>query len=175
MTGPRRIRGAVRPGGLRARLGGPWRVAVVDGSMRPAIEPDDWLLVDPTVSSWPRRGAIVVFREPGSDLLAIKRVAARPGDWVPFADGWLQLADDEAWLIGDATDEALEASGAGHAIDSRRYGPVPVGALVGRAWFRYWPGRAAGPLRSGPDDLLARGRGGIIPAPPATGGGPPVP
>ena len=95
---------------------------------------------------------MVVFREPGSDLLAIKRVAARPGDWVPFADGWLQLGEDEAWLLGDATDAELEAAGAGQAVDSRRYGPVPVGALVGRAWFRYWPWRRIGRLPPDPQD-----------------------
>ena len=115
--------------------------------MRPTIDPGDWLLVDPTTRRWPRRGAIVVFREPGSDLLAIKRVAGRPGDWVPFADGWLQLADDEAWLTSDADDAELEAAGLGHAVDSRQYGPVRVDALVGRAWLRYWPGRRIGPLR----------------------------
>ena len=118
--------------------------------MRPTIEPGDWLLVDPTVARWPRRGVIVVFREPGSGLLAIKRVAGRPGDWVPFADGWLQLGDDEAWLIGDATEASLAEAGDGPAIDSRRYGPVPVDALVGRVWFRYWPGQRIGRLPADP-------------------------
>jgi signal peptidase I len=131
-------------------------VAVVDGSMRPAIEPGDWLLVDPTTARWPRRGSTVVFREPGSDVLAIKRVAARPGDWVPFGDGWLRLGEDEAWLLGDATDAELTASGSGGAVDSRRYGPVPVAALVGRAWLRYWPLRRAG--------RIARGRSVPYPA-----------
>jgi signal peptidase I len=152
---------------LRVRrdgLAGPWRVAVVEGSMRPAIEPGDWLLVDPTVARWPRRGSIVVFREPGSDDLAIKRVAARPGDWVPFADSWLQLADDEAWLIGDATDEALQGAGFAPAVDSRRYGPVPLEALVARAWFRYWPSGRIGRIGRSPADLLARGREGRVPS-----------
>ena len=72
--------------------------------MTPSIEDGDWLLVDPTVGRWPRRGTVVVFREPGSNVLAIKRVAGRPGDWIPFADGWLRLADDEAWLLSDADD-----------------------------------------------------------------------
>jgi signal peptidase I len=107
--------------------------------MGPAIGAGDWLLVDPTVDHWPRRGSVVLFREPETGLLAIKRVVARPGDWIRFADGWLELADDEAWLQGDATDEALEATGHGRAVDSRRYGPVSIEALVGRAWFRYWP------------------------------------
>ena len=124
--------------------------------MRPAVDPGDWLLVDPTTRRWPRRGSVVVFREPLTDVLAIKRVAARPGDWVRFGDGWLQLADDEAWLLGDATGEDLASAGMGVALDSRRYGPVPVGSLVGRAWFRYGPLRRAGRIAAGPAELLGR-------------------
>ncbi len=111
------------------RLRGPWRVAVDEASMRPAIEPGDWLLVDPTVRRWPRRGSIVVVREPGSDLLVIKRVAGRPADVVRTEFGPLRLAPDEAWLEGDAP--------ASH--DSRHYGPVAVDRLVARAWLRYAP------------------------------------
>lgn len=119
--------------------------------MAPAIQPGDWLLVDPTTARWPRRGAIVVFREPDSDVLAIKRVAARAGQRVDLDAGHLILAPDEAWLVSDANDAALLAAGVGQPIDSRRYGPVPVANLVGRAWFRYGPlariGRLAGPNR----------------------------
>jgi signal peptidase I len=129
----------IRTAGLPERLRGPWRVAVTEASMRPAIEPGDWLLVDPTVDRWPRRGSVVVFREPDSDALAIKRVAAGPGDRVPYADGYLILAADEAWLLSDANDAELMAAGLGEPVDSRRYGPVPVDLLVGRAWFRYAP------------------------------------
>ena len=107
--------------------------------MRPAIEPGDWLLVDPTTRGWPRRGTVVVFREPDSAELAIKRVAGCPGDHVPYADGYLILAPDEAWLLSDANEAELLAAGFGEPVDSRRYGPVPVELLVGRAWFRYAP------------------------------------
>src|SRR5215210_5825899 len=69
----------------------PWRVAVTEGSMLPAIEPGDWLVVNPLVSGWPRTGSVVVFREPMSEALAIKRVAAGPGEQVRFADGYLTL------------------------------------------------------------------------------------
>jgi signal peptidase I len=134
------------------RTEGPWRVAVVEGSMRPSIEPGDWLLVDPIVRRWPRRGSLVVFREPESDVLAIKRVAAIPGDVVKGVrvtdpdtgqevKVTIRLVPDEAWLLGD--DPAV-------SIDSRRYGPVALERLVGRAWFRYAPLRRIGPLgRSG--------------------------
>ena len=112
--------------------------------MEPAIQAGDWLLVDPTVTRWPRRGSVVVFREPDGEHLAVKRVAAGPVDRVPFADGFLELAEDEAWLVSDASTAETEAAGFGEPIDSRRYGPVPVALLVGRAWFRYWPWRRLG-------------------------------
>jgi hypothetical protein len=114
--------------------------------MAPAIEPGDWLLVDPTVRRWPRRGSIVVFREPDDDLLAIKRVAAVPGDPVRLDTGHIVLGPDEAWLLSDAPLGKLAAEGAGAPVDSRRYGPVPVDCLVGRAWFRYGPIRRIGML-----------------------------
>jgi signal peptidase I len=107
--------------------------------MLPAIAPGDWLLVDPTTRRWPRRGSIVVFREPSSEELAVKRVAGRPGDTVPFADGYLRLADDEAWLLSDASEADAAGAGYGPPVDSRRYGPVPLDLLVGRVWFRYAP------------------------------------
>jgi signal peptidase I len=132
-----------RSAGLR-RIRGPWRVAVVEASMAPAIEPGDWLLVDPTSVRWPRRGSVVVFREPDGGGLAIKRVAAGPGDRVAFAQGYLELAEDEAWLLSDATTDTATERGFGEPIDSRAYGPVPLDLLVGRAWFRYAPFRRLG-------------------------------
>jgi hypothetical protein len=116
--------------------------------MRPAIEPGDWLLTNPTVRRWPRRGSIVVIREPVTDLLALKRVAFRPGEEVggvsitdPATGAEvvvsIRLGPDEAWLLGD--DPAV-------SVDSRRYGPVALDRLVARAWFRYAPVRRVGPL-----------------------------
>jgi signal peptidase I len=138
-----------RPAAGLHRVRGPWRVAVSESSMSPTIEPGDWLLIDPTLRRWPRRGTIVVIREPDSDVLAIKRVAAGPGDRVNLDAGHLVLGPDEAWLLSDATDAELLAAGLGQPIDSRRYGPVPVDLLVGRAWFRYAPIRRIGPIRPG--------------------------
>jgi signal peptidase I len=118
--------------------------------MRPAIEPGDWLLIDPTIVRWPRRGSVVLFHEPDGERLAIKRVAAGPGARVPFADGYLELAEDEAWLVSDATPEITAAVGLGEPIDSRRYGPVQLDLLVGRAWFRYAPFRRVGRIAGAP-------------------------
>jgi signal peptidase I len=112
--------------------------------MEPTIREGDWLLIDPTTERWPRRGSIVAFHEPDSGALSIKRVAGGPGDRVPFRDGFLELADDEAWLLGDATPEVTAAAGYGDPIDSRTFGPVPLDLLVGRVWFRYAPLRRIG-------------------------------
>src|SRR5689334_14964911 len=98
-AGLSRVRAARRHGSLTERARGPWRVVVSESSMAPAIAPGDWLLVDPTTARWPRRGAIVVFREPDSGVLAIKRLAAGPGDRVQLDAGHLVLAADEAWLV----------------------------------------------------------------------------
>jgi hypothetical protein len=111
--------------------------------MAPALLPGDWLLLDPTGGRWPRPGSIVVIREPGSGVLAIKRVATRgsraggPAATTPTGRG-RPLEPREAWLLGDAP--------AG-SIDSRAYGPLDADALVARAWFRYGPPGRIGRIR----------------------------
>jgi signal peptidase I len=147
----------------RARRG-PWRAEVAEESMAPALRPGDWLLLDPTGRRWPRPGSIVVVCEPGTGILAIKRVAARgrpagrgrglgvagpegtergargrDAGVVTLPDGSVRhLEPREAWVLGDAS------SG---SIDSRAYGPLDADALVARAWFRYGPLRRVGRLR----------------------------
>jgi hypothetical protein len=129
---------------------GPWRVAVTEASMLPAIEPGDWLVVDPRVHAWPRVGSVVVFREPMTDALALKRVAAGPGEKIRFAEGYLTLGDDEAWLLSDASEALTVAAGFGPPLDSRRFGPVSIDRLVGRVLFRYAPLRRFGRIAAAP-------------------------
>jgi signal peptidase I len=118
--------------------------------MEPTLVEGDWLLVDPTTDRWPRVGSLVAFLEPDTGVLAVKRVAAGPGRRVPFETGFLELADDEAWLTADATPEMTAEAELGPPRDSERYGPVPVAMLVGRVWFRYAPWRRIGPIRRPP-------------------------
>jgi signal peptidase I len=122
----------------RARRG-PWRAEVVGESMAPALQPGDWLLVDPTAARWPRRGSVVVVREPGSGIVVVKRIAGRPGDSVVGQDGSpMLLGESEAWLASDAPDAS---------VDSRRYGPVDAEHLLGRVAWRYGPPRRFGSIR----------------------------
>ena len=78
--------------------------------MAPVAAPGDWLLVDPTVRTWPPTGRLVVIEEPDTAVLSLKRVAAGPGARVPFENGYLVLAEDEAWLLADASPEETAAA-----------------------------------------------------------------
>ena len=89
------------------------RVKVAERSMEPALRPGDWLLVRRTRRIRP--GQIVLARHPGQpDLLIVKRAARRDGGW---------------WLESD--------NPAAGAVDSRRFGAVPVPLIVGRLLARY--------------------------------------
>ena len=91
-----------RRAGLR-RVRGPWRVAVTESSMHPAIEPGDWLLVDPTTAAGRAEARSSSFGSPTPRSWRSSAVA-RPGDRVPYAEGYLILGDDEAWLLSDANE-----------------------------------------------------------------------
>ena len=112
--------------------------------MVPAIQPGDWLVVNPRVTRWPPKGSVVVFREPFAGVLAVKRVEAGPGEQVRFGGGFLTLAENEAWLTSDADEKAAAAVGSGAPIDSNRFGPVSLEDLVATVLFRYWPLRRFG-------------------------------
>ena len=93
--------------------------------MRPTLEPGDWLLVDPDAyrRRRPRAGDLVVAPDPReSGRLLVKRVAA------------LDI-DGRVLLAGDARDDST---------DSRTFGAVEAGVILGRAWFRVWPRRRIG-------------------------------
>ena len=97
------------------------RVAVYGASMEPALKPGDRLVIWKTARLRP--GDIVAARDPrqpGRTML--KRAGAVGGENV--------------WLLGD---------NAAHSTDSRHFGPVPIGSVLGRVVYRYAP-----PARSGP-------------------------
>jgi nickel-type superoxide dismutase maturation protease len=96
-----------------------WRVKVTERSMEPALRPGDWLLALRTRRIRP--GQIVLARHPGRpELLLVKRAAGR------VDDGW--------WLASD--------NPAAGAVDSARFGAVPVPLIEGRVLGRYWRPRS---------------------------------
>jgi nickel-type superoxide dismutase maturation protease len=101
------------------------RFVVADTSMRPALEPGDRVLVWNRLWPWPgaanaslRPGDLVVFREPDRHLsFVVKRIAS-----VTPAGG-LEVRGDNVNV----------------SRDSRAFGPLAPGQIVGRVIYRYLP------------------------------------
>jgi signal peptidase I len=108
----------------------------------------------------PQRGDIVVFDPPigAVDKPYIKRVIGLPGETVAIRDGAVFVDGarlDEPYLGATATrwpgrgDDYELVVPEGHifvmgdnrnnSTDSRSFGPVDEGAIIGRAWIAYWP------------------------------------
>jgi len=131
------------------------RVRVENVSMRPTLEPGEFLLVNRVAYKLgePEIGDIVVFHAPGiSDEDYIKRVIGLPGDVVRVADGIVYVneqplyepyiadspnysgswtvPEDEYFVLGDNRN---------NSSDSHLWGYVPADDIVGRALLIYWP------------------------------------
>jgi signal peptidase I len=131
------------------------RFTVVEDSMRPTLEPGDWLVAR-RIRRAPPRGAIVVFSvDPGTFL--VKRAIGLPGERVAIADGqvhidgatlaepWVSgrtvpdgefvVPSDALWVLGD--NRSLSAA------DSRSIGAVPLTDVGWRVMAIYWPAARA--------------------------------
>ena len=134
------------------------RFAVVDDSMRPAFEPDDWLVAVRRCRV-PRRGDVVIFTHPSRPgLFLIKRVIGLPGEHVSakngqihinarvLADSWgdgpmgavfdIRVPMGTVWVLGD--------NRSGSSVDSRVLDAIPLDAVRWKVVARYWPPSRAG-------------------------------
>jgi signal peptidase I len=138
-------------------------------SMQHTLEEDQYVLVDkltPRFDTY-KLGDIVVFNPPSNWVVNggepyIKRVIGVGGDTIDIHDGavfvngtkldepYVFKEDDGSTQTTDptgATDHWVIAPGQlflmgdhrGNSADSREFGAVEVGAVIGRAWLRYWP------------------------------------
>lgn len=145
----------------RARVDGP--------SMVPTLRDGDLVLASRAALARAAlaRGDIVLMRDPESGVAYVKRVVGLPGEDIgvhsgrvaihgspldePYLapldsraaarDGQWTLADDRYFLLGDNRNDSL---------DSRAFGPVAGGWIVGRVWYRYGPAGRVGALASSP-------------------------
>ena len=127
--------------------------------MQPGLASQQHVLVNRLAYRFtpPHRGDVVVLHDPGlpsSDC--IKRIIGLPGEHVqidkgqvlidghpleepyverdkspgtPFPNQWL-LDYDQYLVLGDWRQDSR---------DSRSFGPIRLGHVVGKAWIRYWP------------------------------------
>ncbi|HEY0590626.1 MAG TPA: signal peptidase I [Thermoanaerobaculia bacterium] len=130
--------------------------SIPSGSMSPTLEAGDHILVTPMTrylgGESPRRGDVVVFRNPevGPGFF-VKRVIALPGEHVEIRDGNVRIDGrvlEEPWT-GEATRGTLSdivpaehvfvlGDHRGDSIDSRVWGVLPSGRIVGRARVIFW-------------------------------------
>ena len=86
----------------------------------------------------------------------MKRIIGLPGEEVCLSDGFLLIEgkrlhepylkglpaylglDEFSWKLGDGEYFAMGDNRV-HSTDSRDFGPLSLGQIVGRVWFRLWP------------------------------------
>jgi signal peptidase I len=140
----------------------PFRVPT--GSMTPTVRPGDHVLVDKLAYRFgdPQRGDLMVFRSPADGETMLKRVVGVGGDTVAIEDGVLHVnrrAVREPYVdhrtidsvyfgpvIVPAGDVFVMGDRRADSRDSRDFGPVARGEIVGRVDARIWPLQDAGAL-----------------------------
>lgn len=168
--------------GIQTFVAQPYKVQ--QGSMETTLLPDQYVLVDKLTPRWApySRGDIVVFDPPeswssGGGVPFIKRVIGLPGDRVELVDGKVFVNDielDEPYIFIENGEPQTTDPAAGGATewlvpqdqllvmgdhrqnsaDSRNFGPIEVGHVIGRAWLRYWPFDTFGILPTPPHPEL---------------------
>lgn len=134
--------------------------SIASQSMEPTLHRGDHVLVDKLSARLgrdPQRGDLVTFTSPVDAKRTLKRVVGVAGDRVRIGDGvlivndlvvpepYVDQASIDALYWGTITVPARHIVVLGDrragSIDSRRYGPVPITALVGRVVVGLWPPR----------------------------------
>ena len=135
---------------------------IVDGaSMDPTFETGDYLIVDEISYRFttPTRGSVLIFKYPIDPKKSfIKRVIGLPNETVTIANGEIMIINtlnplgfvlDEPYLGLGKSDNSTYKLGPDEyfvlgdnrlgSADSRIWGPVPEGNIVGRPLVRFFP------------------------------------
>lgn len=137
-----------------------FQIFVITGnSMTPNFKVGDRLLVRVlgNRSKPPARGdAVIIGYDDEAGRRSLKRVVGLPGETVQISEGSLFIdgrhlmepylgglpanlgLDEFSWTLGD-NDYFVMGDNRAHSVDSRRFGPIPSGNIVGSVKFRLWP------------------------------------
>jgi signal peptidase I len=136
------------------------RVRVESVSMEPNLHEGEFVVVNRMAYRWgiPERGDVIVFRFPGdSQQRYIKRIIGVEGDEITIEDGNVyinsQLVQEPyiaappvysgEWTIGPQELFVL-GDNRNNSNDSKNWGMLDVGSVIGKAVFIYWPPRDIG-------------------------------
>jgi signal peptidase I len=132
-------------------------------SMEPSFDDGQYLIVDEISYRLhqPERGDVIVFKYPNDpSQYYIKRIIGLPGETVEIVGGGIIIyndqhpqglvLDEEKYLDAVKTmgDMKITLDGSQYFVlgdnrsassDSRRWGPLDKGFIVGRVWVRVWP------------------------------------
>jgi signal peptidase I len=130
-------------------------------SMVPTIEVQDRFLSNKTAywfEKLPRRYDIIIFKPPAELHVKedfVKRVIGLPGETIRVHNGVVYINDkplQEPYITPDRAPVAEFASfiipegnvfvmgdNRNNSQDSRYWGPLPLGNIKGKAWWRFWP------------------------------------
>ncbi|KAL0906992.1 hypothetical protein M5K25_025527 [Dendrobium thyrsiflorum] len=81
-------------------------------------------------------GDVVIFQSPSNHKqIYVKRLIALPGEWIRVSSDMLKIPDGHSWVEGDNSSSSL---------DSRYFGPIPLGLIRGRVTHVIWPPQRVG-------------------------------
>ncbi|OTF78721.1 mitochondrial inner membrane protease subunit 1-like protein [Euroglyphus maynei] len=116
--------------------------------MEPTIIHNDIIIAEKYTAAFHRndykRGDIVVVRSPMNPHQFIcKRIVAMPGDMINqryhFSNYRQTVQKGHVWLMGDNRT---------NSTDSREFGALPMGLIIGRVIYRIWPLNRIGNLKN---------------------------
>jgi signal peptidase I len=133
------------------------RIRVESISMQPTLFPGDYVIVNKLAYRFnhaPQRGDVIVFKYPPDPeaIPYIKRVIGLPGDQIHIADGkvyingqlmlepWLKVTTNRGgdWSVPERQLFVM-GDNRNNSSDSRSWGFVPLGNIIGRAELIYLP------------------------------------
>ena len=130
--------------------------------MEPTFFEREYLIIDELSYrfSEPQRGEVIVFRAPNiqEKEYYLKRILALPGERVRVEENKVIVYNEEhpqgvvveeTYLVEETNGSVQYTLGAeeyfvmgdnrDESFDSRRFGPIHEGAIVGKTWIRGWP------------------------------------
>ncbi|MCP6718497.1 MAG: signal peptidase I [Patescibacteria group bacterium] len=139
-------------------------------SMEPNFFNGDYLIVDEITYRFrdPQRGEVIVFKYPKSPTQRyIKRIIGLPGEEILIKNGQITIADNTGSWVLDESEYLKDAYTGGitkvslseteyfvlgdnrtFSSDSRRWGSLSEGFIVGKVYLRAWPFTALAKIES---------------------------